>query len=249
MNRYVIAGNFKMNLTKEEIVSYFQTLYLLQKYQNVTPIACPVFPLLKLAKKWSHIPIGAQNVSEHERGAFTGEVSAEILASLEIPYCIIGHSERRQYFHETDAVIREKWLRLRTHNINPIICIGETLQEREKGHTFRVIKRQIHTICKDMPYLQAEDLLLAYEPVWAIGTGKTATPEMAQEVHAYIRSLLVKLYGTNAYNIPLLYGGSVKPGNIKELLTMPDINGALIGGASLDPSDFTEMVKTAGELT
>jgi len=254
MNRFVIAGNLKMNMDLKEIQPYFHTLCELiseQKYAAITKIVCPVFPLLTIAMQNSigtGIFIGAQNVSEHEKGAYTGEVSASILKSVNTPYCIIGHSERRQYFYETDKLIQQKWLRLRSQNIHPIICIGETLSERESDQTFAVIHRQMTDIFTNMPLQKTEDMMIAYEPVWAIGTGRTATPEIAQEVHTYIRKLLVDLYGQDAYNVPLLYGGSVKPANIKELLSMPDINGALIGGASLVANDFAQMIITAQEL-
>jgi len=253
MKRYIIAGNLKMNLDLPEITQYFLTLTQLlkdTKYPDITQIVCPVFPLLPTAMQGTtqtDVKIGAQNVSEHDKGAYTGEVSAPILASLKVPYCIIGHSERRQYFHETDELIKQKWLKLRENKINPIICIGETLSERESGQTLDVIKRQITDIFSGTPLQKDEDMMIAYEPVWAIGTGRTATPEIAQEVHLYIRQLLLKHYAENAHNIPLLYGGSVKPANIKELLSMPDINGALIGGASLIATDFAQMIKTAQE--
>jgi triosephosphate isomerase len=219
--------------------------------KSITQIICPVYPLLWHAQNQTYnqnIKIGAQNVSEHEKGAFTGEVSATVLKSINVEYCIIGHSERRQFFHDTDEIIRQKWLRLRENQVDPIICVGETLTEREKGKTFSVIKKQINTIFHDMPYIKTEDVMVAYEPVWAIGTGKTATPEMAQEVHLFIRGLLEKFYGKNAYHIPILYGGSVKESNIGELLSMPDIDGALIGGASLDPVGFANMVMIAESL-
>jgi triosephosphate isomerase len=251
MNRYVIAGNWKMNLDIAEVGSYFTKICNIKDYKKVTMILCPAYPLLIYAQEMSKdtcVHIGAQNVSEYEKGAYTGEVSASILKSIYINYCIIGHSERRQFFGETDDTIRQKWLRLRERKISPIVCIGETLQERESGETFAVIDRQLKGIFRDMQLDSGEDLNIAYEPVWAIGTGKTATPQMAQEVHKYIRDSLTQLYGDIANHIPILYGGSVKPTNIKELLTMPDINGALIGGASLLPDDYAEMVKIAGEL-
>ena len=254
MKRYIIAGNWKMNMSKGEAISFFQNISQnkdLKKKDNVTAIICPVFPLLTLSQEAGqkvNILIGAQNVSNKEKGAFTGEVSAEILKSIEIPYCIIGHSERRQYYGDTDEVIKQKWLLLRNNSINPIICIGETLQERESGATFDVIKTQITAIFKEMDLTQPEDLIIAYEPVWAIGTGKTATPEMAQEVHKYIRDLMKELYDEKGCQIPLLYGGSVNPANIKDLLTQNDIDGALIGGASLKPTDFATMIQIAGEL-
>ncbi|MCL2064460.1 MAG: triose-phosphate isomerase [Candidatus Cloacimonetes bacterium] len=249
MKRFIIAGNWKMHKTKEECDNFFDCLGILS--DNVTKIICPSFPLITIAEKKGrekNIKIGAQNVSEHAQGAFTGEVSAEIIHSIGVQYCIIGHSERRQYFNETDDLIQKKWMQLRKLNINPIICIGETLEQRENGKTIEVIKSQINQIFYDVELVNTEDLIIAYEPVWAIGTGKTATPEMAQEVHGYIRNLLCEHYWEKANDIPILYGGSVKSSNIKDLLIQKDINGALVGGASLLSSEYELMVKYASEL-
>ena len=253
MNRYVIAGNWKMNMTKEEL---YRFSYDLEQNHNdlinqVQKIICVSHPLLSYAKDnlcEYGICVGAQNVSEHEKGAYTGEVSATILHSLVVKYCIIGHSERRQYFGDTDELVKKKWIQLRSAGINPIICVGETLDERESGKTFEVIKRQIVSIFKGVELKAGEDMMIAYEPVWAIGTGKTATPEQAQEAHKYIRELLSEIYGKYSICIPLLYGGSVKPENIKDLLEQDDINGALAGGASLDPNGYAMMVKVASEI-
>ena len=248
MKRYIIAGNWKMNMTKEDVVNFFNNIGELP--DNITKIICPVFPLIPfvMEKSADQIQIGAQNVSEHDKGAFTGEVSASILKSIDVNYCIIGHSERRQYFNETDNLIKRKWMQLRSEIINPIICIGETLEERESGETFNVIKKQIVSIFEGVALEPGEDLMIAYEPVWAIGTGKTATPEMAQEVHAFIRKLLKDFYKEEANDIPILYGGSVKSSNIKDLLNQKDINGALVGGSSLDPIEFSKIINYAGEL-
>jgi triosephosphate isomerase len=252
MKKYTIIGNWKMNMNALETKAFFSKLNDIKNYKNTIKIICPAFPLLptsiRLGKK-SGTLIGAQNVSMHDKGAHTGEISANILKSININYCIIGHSERRQFYGDTNKIIREKWLQLRKENINPIICVGETLNDREKGITENVLKTQINQIFKDIDILKSEKMCVAYEPVWAIGTGKTATPEQAQEAHEFIRSCLLELYGSIANKIPLLYGGSVKPSNIKELLSQRDINGALIGGASLDPTDFANMVETANLLS
>lgn len=254
MNRFIIAGNWKMHINLYELNSFFAVLSELKSkinQQNVTKIVCPVFPLLSKAidlSKDLDIKIGAQNVSQHDKGAFTGEVSANILKSINTEYCIIGHSERRQYFKEDEEVIRLKWMQLRAESINPIICIGETLTQRENGETFKIIENQLRGIFSDMDLDIQEDLLIAYEPVWAIGTGKTATPEIAQEVHSFIRKILNDIYGEKGLSIPLLYGGSVKPTNIRDLMSMPDINGALIGGASLVAEDYAEMISITGEM-
>jgi len=253
MNRYVIAGNWKMNMTQGEVFNFSENYCINCDDSlniNVKKIICVSYPLLTYAMRELSgfgIDVGAQNVSEHSHGAYTGEVSAKILESVDVKYCIVGHSERRQYFGDTDEIIKQKWMQLRSERINPIICVGETLEERESNKTFDVIKRQIETIFKGVELKAGEDMMIAYEPVWAIGTGKTATPEIAQEVHKYIRELLVDIYGKHAGSIPLLYGGSVKPENIKELLEQDDINGALIGGASLDAKGYAEMVKVASE--
>jgi len=253
MRRLIIAGNWKMNMTAKEANDFFANLQDTQHEvkQNVSRIICPSFVLLSemiKTQQKTNFFVGAQNVSEHEKGAFTGEVSAEILHSIGAKYCIIGHSERRQYYGETDEIIQQKWGQLRRFNINPIICIGETLAERENNRTLEVIGTQIQAIFSRQVFLPEEDLLVAYEPVWAIGTGKTATPEIAQTVHSYIRELLTKHYGKIAQSIPLLYGGSVKPSNLKELLNQKDIDGALVGGASLSSHDFLAMVSIAGEI-
>ncbi|MCK9331034.1 MAG: triose-phosphate isomerase [Candidatus Cloacimonetes bacterium] len=254
MKRFIIAGNWKMHLNLLEMRSFFLNLQnnqCLFHHKDITKIICPVFPLIAEAinlSKGLKILIGAQNVSQYDKGAFTGEVSANILKSIETQYCIIGHSERRQYFKEDEEIIRLKWMQLRSENINPIICIGETLEQRENNETFNVIEKQLNGIFSDMDLKVNEDLLIAYEPVWAIGTGKSATPEMAQEVHKYIRKILNGIYGKNAEDIPLLYGGSVKSKNIRDLLSQKDIDGALIGGASLIADEFAEMTKIAGDL-
>ena len=254
MKRYIIAGNWKMNMNAKEALNFFDFINNITDivhYDDVVKIVCPSFPLISLAQHWNRrieINFGAQNVSERSNGAYTGEVSADILASIDVEYCIIGHSERRQYYGETDELIRQKWIQLREHKIHPIICVGETLQQRESGVTFDVIKQQISTIFADMTLKPKEDLLVAYEPVWAIGTGKTATPEIAQEVHQFIRNLLHDLYGAKAKKIPLLYGGSVKSSNLKDLLLQKDIDGALVGGASMNPEEYMKMLDIAGEL-
>jgi len=254
LKRYILAGNWKMNMKKIEVREFFNMvsgILQIDNAQYITKIICPTFPLIHFSLETAEntgIYIGAQNVSEHTKGAFTGEVSASILASLNVSFCIIGHSERRLYFNETDEVIKQKWIQLRKEKINPIICVGESLSERESGATFQIIEKQLNTIFAGMNLEPNEDLLIAYEPVWAIGTGKTATPEMAQEVHFFIKNVLFELLGDNSKAIPLLYGGSVKSSNIKDLLRQDDINGVLVGGASLDSNEYASMVKNIGEL-
>ncbi|MGX8713756.1 MAG: triose-phosphate isomerase, partial [bacterium] len=187
----------------------------------------------------SYFAVGAQNVAAEEKGAYTGEVSAEMLESMEIDYCIVGHSERRAYYGETDKTVAAKVDRLLAHGLKPIVCVGEVLEEREAGRQLEVVKTQVENGLFHLTPEQMKEVVIAYEPVWAIGTGKTATPDQAQEIHAHIRSLLAAKYGKElADDISILYGGSCKPGNAKELFACPDIDGGLIGGASLKAEDF-----------
>ena len=209
---------------------------------NTQMIICPPFPFLEMASDYSdesYFAVGAQNVSDQESGAYTGEVSASMLESMELDYCIVGHSERRAYYHETDEIVARKVDQLLKHNIRPIVCCGEVLDEREANKQFDVVKKQITDGLFHLTAEQFSDIIIAYEPVWAIGTGKTATPEQAQEMHAFIRSLIAEKYGKEvADETSILYGGSCKPSNAKELFANPDVDGGLIGGASLKAEDF-----------
>lgn len=211
-------------------------------------IVCPPFPYLEMANDYandSYFMVGAQNVNDNEKGAYTGEVSAEMLQSMDLDYCIVGHSERRQYYHETDESVARKVSMLLHHELKPIVCVGERLEEREADKHFDVIREQVE---KGLFHLSADDIqhvIIAYEPVWAIGTGKTATSEQAQEVHAFIRGLLTDKYGDKvAQEISILYGGSCKPGNAKELFAKPDVDGGLIGGAALKADDFLAIAQS-----
>lgn len=210
-------------------------------------IVCPPFPYLEMASDYandSYFMVGAQNVSDQESGAYTGEVSASMLESLELDYCIVGHSERRAYYHETDAIVAAKVNQLLSKDIRPIVCCGEVLEEREADKQFDVVKKQITDGLFHLSAEQFANIVVAYEPVWAIGTGKTATPQQAQEMHAFIRSLIAEKYGKEvADNTSILYGGSCKPSNAKELFANPDVDGGLIGGASLKADDFIEIAK------
>ncbi len=205
-------------------------------------IVCPPFPYLEMTTDYandSYFMVGAQNVAAEEKGAYTGEVSAEMLESMEIDYCIVGHSERRAYYGETDKTVAAKVDRLLAHGLKPIVCVGEVLEEREAGRQLDVVKRQVEEGLFHLTAEQMKEVVIAYEPVWAIGTGKTATPVQAQEIHTHIRSLLTAQYGKElADEISILYGGSCKPSNAKELFACPDIDGGLIGGASLKAEDF-----------
>lgn len=221
---------------------------IMEKVENVTLdkdtqlIICPPFPYLEMASDYgdeSYFSIGAQDVSAQEAGAYTGEVSAAMLESMELEYCIVGHSERRAYHHETDDVVAAKVNQLLAHGIQPIVCCGEVLQEREANQQFDVVERQITHALFHLTAEQFGQVIIAYEPVWAIGTGKTATPEQAQEMHAFIRNLILQKYGAEvAENTSILYGGSCNPTNAKELFANPDVDGGLIGGASLKAGDF-----------
>jgi triosephosphate isomerase (TIM) len=252
MRKTVIAGNWKMNQTFSEAIKFTEICNEYLKDNNsldVIPIICPPALFLAEMQKQSQgfLKIGAQNVSEHNDGAFTGEISAKMLSSIPIEFCIIGHSERRQLFHETDEMINKKLHKLIESGIKPIICVGETLEEREAEITKQIISQQLEGVFANISL--TNDMMIAYEPVWAIGTGRTATPEQAQEIHAFIRAwLLSKTEERVAQQIPILYGGSVKPENIKSLLQQLDIDGGLIGGASLDVNSYLEMIEIAVTL-
>ena len=209
---------------------------------NTLVVVCPPFPYLEMTSDYSddsYFMVGAQNVSDQESGAYTGEVSAAMLESMEIDYCIVGHSERRAYYGETDEIVARKVDQLLKHNLRPIVCCGEVLEERESNRQFDVVKKQITDGLFHLSADEFSNVVIAYEPVWAIGTGKTATPDQAQEMHAFIRNLIAEKYGDEvSENTSILYGGSCKPGNAKELFANKDVDGGLIGGASLKADDF-----------
>lgn len=208
-----------------------------------TVVICPPFPYLSTALQitgGTFVQVGAQNVWSEDWGAYTGEVSAPMLASLGVRFVIIGHSERRTHFQESGDLLNRKLKKALAWNLRPIFCLGETLQEREEGKTFLLLKRQLQEGLADLSSAQVLRLILAYEPIWAIGTGKNATPEQAEEVHTFLRQLLEKKWG--AAGIPILYGGSVNPDNIDSLMAMPDLDGALVGGASLQADSFLRII-------
>ena len=246
MRKHIVAGNWKMNCTFNEaddlVNGIMEKLEGTELPRETQLIICPPFPYLEMTSDYandSYFMVGAQNVSDQEKGAYTGEVSAEMLESMEIDYCIVGHSERRGYYGETDKIVAAKVDKLLAHGLKPIVCVGEVLEEREAGKQLDVVKRQVEEGLFHLTPEQMKEVVIAYEPVWAIGTGKTATPEQAQEIHAHIRSLLTAKYGKElADDISILYGGSCKPSNAKELFACPDIDGGLIGGASLKAEDF-----------
>ncbi len=246
MRPIIIAGNWKMNGTIAETETLLQGLLEAgAPSSNATMIVCPPFTALYRASQLlegSHIALGAQDMSQHEKGAYTGEVSAEMLLTVSVRYVILGHSERRQYHAESDQLVNAKAKAALSAGLIPIICIGETLTEREEGRTEEVVAGQLEGSLAGLTADQLKKSILAYEPVWAIGTGKTATPDMAQAVHKFLRSRLAGIDKEAATLIPILYGGSVKPGNAGDLLGQPDIDGALVGGASLKAADFCGIV-------
>jgi triosephosphate isomerase len=249
MRKTVIAGNWKMNNDLNESEKLIVDLKKLMQNEkpNCDVIVCPSFTSLSEASKLvggSIIKLGAQNMHFEENGAYTGEVSASMLKSVGCEYVILGHSERRNIFGETDAVINKKIKKALSAGLKPIFCVGELLEEREKGKTNDVVKRQV---LKGLDGISADDMkniIIAYEPVWAIGTGKTATPAQAQEVHEFIRDLIEIDYSLEVANdLVIQYGGSVKPDNAKELLSQKDIDGALVGGACLKADSFMGIIK------
>ncbi|TAM37851.1 triose-phosphate isomerase [bacterium] len=255
MRKTIIAGNWKMykNITEAiEISNGLKRELFKLDFGAVDVVICPPFTALSETAEVlseSDIGLGAQDMYWQDEGAFTGEVSAPMLKDAGCRYVIIGHSERRQFFGETNETVNKKLKAALAHGLIPIVCVGENLKEREANKTFEVIQEQIKNSFLD---ISAQDLLktvIAYEPVWAIGTGKTATGEQAQEAHKYIRDLLRKLYGdTAAESVRIQYGGSVKPENIAELIAKPDVDGALVGGASLKIDSFTQIVTKASEV-
>jgi triosephosphate isomerase len=250
MRKMIIAGNWKLNNTEKEAVALVTALRnKLSDVNTVDIVVCPVFTVLPVVHDIlleSNIALGAQNVFWEDSGAFTGEVSAPILKDIGVKYVIIGHSERRQYFAETDETVNKRIKAALKHGLTPIVCVGEVLKEREENKTFKVVQTQCEGAFAGLSAADTRKIVVAYEPVWAIGTGKTATPAQAQEVHKFIRGLLAGLYGDDvARTVPIQYGGSVKPENSAELMSRPDIDGALVGGASLNADSFTEIVKNS----
>jgi triosephosphate isomerase len=250
IRKYLIAGNWKMNKTASDGVDLVKEINLaVGKQTDVGVAVCPPFTALESCAEIlsdSNVQLGAQNMHPKLEGAYTGEISPVMLRSLFCNFVIIGHSERREYFEESDAFINEKVKAAFESSLKPILCVGETLEQREANETFNVVKTQLVDDLKDVTAESAESLVIAYEPVWAIGTGKTATPEMAQEVHKMIRDELTAILGKAAADkIRILYGGSMKPENASELLDQPDIDGGLIGGAALKAKSFIELVEIA----
>lgn len=249
MRRRIIAGNWKMHNNISESQNLVTKLVTGLTNQNLIRevIICPPFTSLSETSnllKGTKIELGAQNMHFEEKGAFTGEISSDMLKSVGCKYVILGHSERRTIFGETDELINKKIKKALSSELTPIFCIGESLEQRENGTTNDVIKRQVLEGIKDIKEEDVNKIIIAYEPIWAIGTGKTATPEQAQEVHKFIRSILKEIFSeATSENIPILYGGSVKPNNAEDLLAKEDIDGALVGGACLDAESFVSIIK------
>ena len=248
--KLIIAGNWKMNKTVAEALDLVRGLKReLAAIKEVDIVVCPPFTALSAVSKVvldSNIRLGAQNMSAHNFGAFTGEIAAGMLKEFSVRYVIVGHSERRQYQQENDELIAQKALAAHGAALKPIICVGEKLEDREGGLTEQVLERQVRGGLAGLSKEQMEETVLAYEPVWAIGTGKTATAQQAQEAHAFIRRLLAQMFDeTVARQVRIQYGGSVKPSNARELMGQPDVDGALVGGASLEVRSFADVIKNS----
>jgi len=247
MRQTIVAGNWKMNATKETV----NTLVLgilegLFDVKNSKVIVCAPFPYLSQVEALathSQLNLGAQDLNVNASGAFTGEVSADMIKDFGVEYVVVGHSERRSLYGETDAIVADKVQVALDNGLTPLFCIGELLEERESGKTEVVVTRQINAVIAKVGIKAFKNIIIAYEPVWAIGTGVTATPQQAQDTHAFIRSLLAENDADIAQSTPILYGGSMNPANAEELIACEDIDGGLIGGASLKPEDFLSICK------
>ena len=248
--KFLIAGNWKMNKTASEAVDLIEEIKSSVGDQtSVQVCVCPPYTSLSKSSEsveQSLLLLGAQDMNAAQSGAYTGEVSAEMLRDLYVSFVILGHSERRQFFGETNQIVNKKIHAAIENNLKPIYCIGETLDEREAGKTLDIVRTQVREGLENFPIHSIENLVIAYEPIWAIGTGKTATDEMAQEVHAEIRKVLAEMFGdTSADSIRILYGGSMKPENAAGLLAQKDVDGGLIGGASLTARAFVGIIEAA----
>jgi triosephosphate isomerase (TIM) len=251
MRKTIIAANWKMNMTVSEAQSYLDTFLLEIGDENRAEVVIvpPFTAIPAVSERLSNVQnvkAGAQNMSAEKGGAFTGEISAAMLREFFVRFVVLGHSERRTLFGETDEVVNRKVRAALEATLKPIICIGETLEQRDAGKVNEVLEKQLQGSLAGLSTRELQEIVIAYEPVWAIGTGRTATPDQAQEAHAFIRKTLGEIAGQPAAEkIRIQYGGSVKPDNTEALMSQPDIDGALVGGASLDPRAFAEIVKTA----
>ena len=248
----IIAGNWKMNKTASETKAFADELKtMLPKTKHCDILVCVPYvniPAAQKAFKDTRVMIGAENVSEHEKGAYTGEVSAAMLKDLGVKYVIIGHSERREYWNDDDLIVNKKTLAAVEAGLYPVVCVGESLEQRELGVTTELVTLQVKTALAGVPAEKMRHVVIAYEPLWAIGTGRTATAEQANEVNETIRTVIRKLYGARvARSVTILYGGSMNDANAEELLAQPDVDGGLIGGASLVPSKFKTIIDAANQ--
>ena len=246
MRRPIIAGNWKMNKTMEEAKELVEDIKKCDLSKDVDAVLCVPFTDLKIVKdliKDTDIKLGAQNMHYEESGAFTGEISVSMLKEIGIDYVILGHSERRQYFNELDERVNKKAIVALENNIKPIICVGETLEEREAGKEKEIVEKQVVNGLKDIESKDMKDIVIAYEPIWAIGTGKTASADDANDMCKFIRDVVGEIYDENEkLVVRIQYGGSVKPSNVSDIMSKSDVDGALVGGASLKAEDFSELV-------
>jgi triosephosphate isomerase len=258
MRNYLIAGNWKMNCGPKETSTLLQDigekLDNIHISEDIDGLVCPPTISLTTAsvelQDISGIALGAQNVHYEDNGSFTGEVSTQMLKEVNCEYVILGHSERRQYFGETDRTVKDKVNKVLADNLKPVICVGESLMQRKNDEHKLRVRKQVEAALVDVDKADTENIVIAYEPIWAIGTGETATPDQAQEMHEMIRSVLADLFTQDeADGIRILYGGSMKPHNAEDLLAEPDVDGGLIGGASLEADSFTRIIQIAEELT
>lgn len=255
MRRFLIAGNWKMNCGPADAAELLEGLKAnkAEVSEDVDVLVCPPFVSLSMAVNYLHdtdIQVGAQNFHFQNNGAYTGEVSAGMLVEAGCAFVLVGHSERREYFGETDSSVNAKVKKALETDLVPVLCVGESLDQRKADIHFELVKNQILAAFEGISGSEALDVVVAYEPIWAIGTGETASPEQAQEMHAHIRNVLAELYDQEtADGIRILYGGSMKPGNAEELLGQEDVDGGLIGGASLDPNGFAEIISIAEKLS
>jgi triosephosphate isomerase len=249
MRRIFIAGNWKMNKTASSTMEFIEKIKELKDHENVEAAIIAPYVYLMLLKenlKDSNLKVGAQNVYFQKEGAFTGEISPKMLKDIDLDYCIVGHSERRELFYEKDSIINKKIKALLEVGVKPILCVGENLEIRKKGMALSHVKGQLEKCLMDLDKNDISDITIAYEPIWAIGTGETATPNQAEEVCKFIREFIKENYDENtAENVIIQYGGSVNQNNAEEILGMPNIDGALVGGASLDASKFSDICSRA----
>ena len=254
MRKKIVAANWKMNMTQAESARFVESLVLdLGDIIDVEVVIVPPFTaiakVMEALGRSQNIKVGAQNMYWERSGPFTGEISAALLRDLFVHYVVLGHSERRTLFGETDEVVNRKVRAAHDAALRPIVCIGETLEQRDKGNVEKILAIQLRGSLKDLSEKELQETVIAYEPVWAIGTGRNATPEQAQEAHAFIRHILREIGGdATAERVRIQYGGSVKPENAHEIMSEADIDGALVGGASLDPRSFAQIVKAARKI-